>query len=166
VAGSLIFIVKTYFFTGQPVNAIRFGMTCIIYVLTAIIGQSIGQFLSATFCVKNAIISYLAILLPSVTFSDFFIKTADLIVFLRPLSHVSFFRYGFEGLIHAVYDDRQNFTCSVVPCLFNTPSKFVNYMDYDYGYYWLDVTVLLAVIIIFQIAYYLVLVYRMKKFGK
>lgn len=97
-------------------------------------------------------------------FSGFFIRTRELFPCLQPLPYMSFFQYGFDGSIQAIYGhDRTNLTCSEPFCYYRTSAKFLNFMDMEENRYWIDVFALGAHIVILQIALLLILKMRLNK---
>lgn len=97
-------------------------------------------------------------------FSGFFIRTRELFPCLQLIPYISFFQYGFDGSIQAIYGyDRNNLTCSEPFCYYRTAGKFLNAMDMEDNRYWIDVMALGVYIVILQISLLLTLKMRLNK---
>lgn len=80
------------------------------------------------------------------------------------MPYLSFFQYGFDGSIQAIYGfDRTNLTCSEPFCYYRTSTKFLNAMDMEANRYWIDVIALGIHIVILQIALLVTLKWRLNK---
>lgn len=105
-----------------------------------------------------------ALCIPSLLFSGFFIKYNEMPAFLQPLSHISFFRFGFEGAINAIYGfDRDDLKCVAIYCHFRNAKQFLNYMDMTGNNYWLDIAGLAGWIVFLQVTLYVVLRVKLNK---
>ena len=102
--------------------------------------------------------------IPMLMFSGFFIRFRELFTIFQPITYISYFRYGFEGAIHAVYGfDREKLPCSEGVCYFSTIEKFLKYIDMEVNNYFLDVVGLLVWIFVLNMLLYIALKIRLKR---
>ena len=79
------------------------------------------------------------------------------------LSYVAYVRYGFEGVMWAIYGfDRTPLHCSIPYCHFKYPIKFLEELDLDKGVFWIDVVSLLTFFVGLRIIGYFVLRYKIR----
>lgn len=81
-------------------------------------------------------------------FSGFFVRMSDAHIYLRWFFHLSFIKYGFEGLMLSIFGyDRGKMPCSADYCHFVYPEKFLEEMDMTNASYMVCVFVLLGITI-------------------
>ena len=99
-------------------------------ILIALVAQSFGLLIGACMDVKNGVIFGPFCLAPFLIFSGFFIQMKDVHQMMHWLFHISFLKYGFEGLMLAIYGyDRSKLPCNADFCMFVLPKKFLR----EYG---------------------------------
>lgn len=156
-----IFIVITYYMTGQPVEYDRFLRTWLICVLTTILGQSSGMLIGVAFNTHLGVFLIPAINMPMILFAGFFLKFNEVIPYLRPFCAISFFRYAFEGILQAIYDgERDRLPCSEIYCHLRVPKKILEAMDMPTIAYHTIVIALCVWIFCLQVCTFLVLKWK------
>ena len=103
----------------------------------------------------------LALNIPMVLFSGFYVRLNDVVGYLQWLTHVSYYRFGFEGGMLTVYSDRPNLHCSVPYCNFKNPSKLLEEYGMNEATIERNIGVLVAWILVFQILFYFILKWRL-----
>ena len=129
-----------------------YNYICIISVLYEIIILNYLQ---------NGVIFAPLTVMPWLIFSGFFLHLSDAPVWLQWLFHLSFLKYGLEGLMMAVYGyNRPNIPCSDDYCHFISPRKFLQELDLEKADYWTDFYVLFSLYIVIKAVTYFVLHYQ------
>ncbi|EFN86036.1 ATP-binding cassette sub-family G member 4 [Harpegnathos saltator] len=123
------FTVITYYMTGQPMEYNRILQVWGVCVLITIIGQTVGILTGAAFNTEIGIFLIPALSIPLLLFAGFFLKLGEMSEYLQPLGCLSFFRYAFEGMVQAIYSDRDNLSCSTIYCYLQSPSTILAMMD-------------------------------------
>jgi len=102
--------------------------------------------------------------IPWIIFSGFFLNLRDVPKWLRWMADVSYFRYGFEGLVLSVYGyNRPNLKCSEVYCYFKSPLKFLQEFEMADGVYAYDVLALVIWAVAAHLSFFFALKYRIHK---
>lgn len=71
-------------------------------------------------------------LCPFVIFSGFFVQLNDAHPLMRWVFHVSYIKYGYEGLMLSIFGyDRGKLPCSQDYCHFVYPKKYLDVMDME-----------------------------------
>ncbi|CAB3376238.1 Hypothetical predicted protein [Cloeon dipterum] len=163
VTCSLGYSTLVYFLSAQPYEAMRFFMFSGMGLLVSFVAQSMGQMVGAGLSVENGVFFGPLTNLPCTIFSGFFIHMKDAPKAMHWLFHTSYLKYGLEGMMLAVYGyERKKMACEADYCHFRMPSKFLEALGMDGGYYWLDAGVLLALLVLMRLATYFVLKWRLK----
>ncbi|XP_034941510.1 uncharacterized ABC transporter ATP-binding protein/permease YOL075C-like [Chelonus insularis] len=124
------FLIIAYCLTGQPLEFDRFIKVWLMCFLMSILAQSFGILTGAAFNTHVGCFLVPALNIPMFLFAGFFIKLNEISSYLYPLSAISFFRYAFEGILQAIYDnDRPSLTCKADFCLLKSPRFILSYMD-------------------------------------
>lgn len=99
------YVALTYFLNGQPLEEFRFVNFSLIFVLTAVIAQAHGIIISAIFSQNLMAAVYLGPIsaLPLLLFSGFLVRIERMPWIIRPLTYVSYMRFGFEGIVISIY---------------------------------------------------------------
>lgn len=97
-------------------------------------------------------------ILPFLMFSGFFVRMRDAQVFLRWMFHISFVKYGWEGLMLSIFGyNREKMPCSTDYCHFVYPEKFleeVQMNEASYGFcviFLIGLTIFLRIIAFFAL---------------
>lgn len=98
-------------------------------------------------------------------FSGFFIRFDELFTFWKPFTYVSYFRYGLEGSVQAIYGyNRSRLACSnVLKYCERRPDKFLEKLDMADDSYAMDVLGLILWIFVLQVSLYIVLKLKISK---
>ncbi|EFA01493.1 ATP-binding cassette sub-family G member 1 [Tribolium castaneum] len=164
MVATLLYAIVTYFLTMQPVEAFRIFSFLFMCVLISLVAQSFGLFIGAIMDIKNGVIFGPFCFLPFTIFSGFFVQLNDSHPYMRWLFHISFLKYGLEGLVLSVLGyDRGKLPCSADYCHFVYPEKFLDQMDMEYAQYSTAVIFMLSLVAIIRIAAYFALSLQIKK---
>lgn len=144
---TLIYAIITFYMTSQPMETFRFLLFLIMCFLVGIlisgrqnrplnykillqvslVAQNIGQLIGVAFSIQNGVIFGPLFIMPFVAFSGFFVHLNHAPFYLKWLFHLSFLRYGFEGVVQSIFGyDRGKLKCTGDYCHFIYPEKFVD----------------------------------------
>ncbi|RWS06662.1 ATP-binding cassette sub-family G member 1-like protein [Dinothrombium tinctorium] len=146
-----MYVMITYYMTGQIRVLWRFESYLLINILIALISQCQGLIMGAIFMHNMTAAVYIGPLtaLPLLLFSGFLVKIETIPALLRPLSNLSYVRFSFEGAIISIYgfdrcgedvkarlDLMQNMLRGWFAKMLSIVSRAINEKDedYDYGY--------------------------------
>ncbi|XP_075224960.1 ATP-binding cassette sub-family G member 1-like [Lycorma delicatula] len=154
-----IFLMISYYLTGQPLEWNRFFKIWLIGISLSIIAQTFGCIMGTAFGTQLALFLAATCTMPTFLISGFFIHLSDLSPYLSWLSYISIFRYCLEGYVLALYGSGRNVLhCSKAYCHYKQPRKFLQELGMDKGDYWFNATTLILITISLQI----ILFYTMK----
>jgi ABC-2 type transporter. len=102
----------------------------------------------------------IAVNIPLVLFSGFFIRFKDIAGYLGWIKHISFYRYAFESVMLIVYKDRARLQCSDSYCYFRNPSKLLEEFGMENAATETGFIGLSVWIIILQIMFYFILKWK------
>ncbi|ERL88591.1 ATP-binding cassette sub-family G member 1 isoform X1 [Dendroctonus ponderosae] len=158
ICATLLYGSVTYFLTKQPVESFRIVSFLFMCVLISLVAQSFGLFIGACMDVKNGVIFGPFCMLPFTIFSGFFVQLNACHPSMRWLFHISFLKYGFEGMVLSVFGyDRPKLPCNSEYCHYSRPEKFLSNMDMAKSTYSLAVIFLGGLIVAIRISAYFVL---------
>jgi hypothetical protein len=101
--------------------------------------------------------------IPLVLFSGFFLNLRDVPSWLKWLTHISYFRYAFEGSMQCVYGyNRSNMECSQPYCYFKSPLKFLEEFEMADAVYAYDIGALVIWVVVLQLLVLIVLKARIR----
>uniref|UniRef100_A0A2M4DP32 Putative cytochrome n=1 Tax=Anopheles darlingi TaxID=43151 RepID=A0A2M4DP32_ANODA len=104
-----------------------------------------------------------ASIIPAVLFSGFFIRYKELLAAYRPLTYVSYFRYGFEGLAQASYGfNRTELACGEMFCYYRKTAKIMEMLQMERDRYWYEVAGLAVWISVLHVLLYVSLRLRLR----
>ena len=96
-------------------------------------------------------------------FQGFFVSLGNIPVYLHWITYIAYVRYGFEGVMLAIYgSNREPLHCSEPYCHFKYPVKFLEKLDLDQGVFWIDVVSLLVFFVGLRVIGYFVLRYKVR----
>ncbi|XP_053677632.1 ATP-binding cassette sub-family G member 4-like [Anopheles nili] len=145
-----------YYLTGQPNETERVLMFWGICALFGWLSQMYGMLAGSILPLDVSPFVVPASVIPAVLFSGFFIRYNELLTIFKPLTYVSYFRYGFEGLIQATYGlNRTQLGCSEIFCYYRKTSKVMEMLQMEYDRYWYDIAGLSVWIVVLHILLYI-----------
>ncbi|CAB3376237.1 Hypothetical predicted protein [Cloeon dipterum] len=155
----LLYTMPAYYFTGQPLEWDRFGMFYLSALLTSFVSQSLGTMVGSAMNIQNGVYVAQVLVVPLVMFTGVFLKFSAMPPVLRWISDVNFVRYGFEGMVLAVYDfDRERLPCLSQPlCRDRNPEEILNGLEMADRSFWFDMSILAAQFLLLRIAAYFLL---------
>ncbi|CAG9820292.1 unnamed protein product [Phaedon cochleariae] len=163
MTATLVYSLVTYFLTGQPMESYRLGLFIGMCMLISLFAQSFGLFIGATMDIKNGVILGPFGFLPFIIFSGFFVQLNSAHPYIRWIFHISFAKYGFEGLLLSILGyDRPKLPCNADYCHYNYPEKFLAEMDMDVAKYSSAVMFLLGSSVVLRIIAYFALSVNIK----
>ncbi|KAJ4429959.1 hypothetical protein ANN_22163 [Periplaneta americana] len=121
-----LFLIGSYFLTDQPlgIRAIQFWA---LHILLSLCGQALGFVAGAAFDAQMGLFMVISVAVPLFLFSGFYVRLNDVPGYLEWLTHVSSFRYSFEGGIVAIYgNNRSKLECSQPYCHYRNSSKILD----------------------------------------
>ncbi|KAL0103652.1 hypothetical protein PUN28_017728 [Cardiocondyla obscurior] len=78
--------------TGQPMEYYRMLQMWSVCLLITILGQTVGILTGAAFGTQTGFFLIPAVTTPLLLFAGYFLKLREMLIYLQPLSTVSFFR--------------------------------------------------------------------------
>ncbi|XP_069686168.1 ATP-binding cassette sub-family G member 1-like [Periplaneta americana] len=156
-----LFLIGSYFLTDQPldIRALQFWALHIIFSMS---GQTLGFVTGTAFNAQMGLFMVISITVPMLLFSGFYVRLNDVPGYLAWFTHVSSFRYSFEGGMVAIYgNNRSKLECSQPYCHYRNPSKILDDFNISDATYESDLMAILIWYLIMQIMFYFVLKLRL-----
>ncbi|XP_012227947.1 ATP-binding cassette sub-family G member 1-like isoform X1 [Linepithema humile] len=164
LTATFIYTFIVYFMSDQLPESERLGLYMLMCLLICLVAQTIGLIIGIALKVQNSVIFGPLAIMPFVLFSGFFVHLKDTHPYLQWLLHISFPKYGFEGVMIAIYGyDRAKLTCSMDYCHFSIPEKFLMEVGMKHVDYWFNITVLISLYITLEIIAFITLYMKIKK---
>ncbi|XP_032665784.1 ATP-binding cassette sub-family G member 1-like [Odontomachus brunneus] len=164
LTATFLYALVVYYMSDQLPEGRRFGLFVLMCFATSLVAQAAGLILGSGLKVQNSVIFGPFAILPFVIFSGFFVHLKDAHPYLQWLFHTSFLKYGFEGVMIAIYGyNRTKLKCSADYCHFAIPEKLLTEVDMKHVDYWFNMTVLIVLYIVLDIVAYIILKIRVKK---
>lgn len=100
-----LFTSVTYYMTGQVDDIWRFSAFTAVSIAIALISQSQGLLIGAIFMEDASAAVFLGPIscIPLLLFAGFFVRIATIPTYFKPMTYISYLRYGFEALIAVIY---------------------------------------------------------------
>ncbi|ETN68006.1 ATP-binding cassette sub-family G member 4 [Anopheles darlingi] len=161
--GVTCFQLIVYYLTGQPNETHRVTMFWGVCALFGWLAQMYGMVAGSIFPIDVSPFVVPASIIPAVLFSGFFIRYKELLAAYRPLTYVSYFRYGFEGLAQASYGfNRTELACGEMFCYYRKTAKIMEMLQMERDRYWYDVAGLAVWISVLHVLLYASLRLRLR----
>ncbi|PBC34512.1 ATP-binding cassette sub-family G member [Apis cerana cerana] len=159
-----LYILIVYYMSDQLLELQRFCLYTLMCFAVSIVAQTFGLLIGTGMKVQHGMIFGPLTILPFLIFSGFFVQFRDAHPYLRWLFHLSFLKYGFEGVMIAIYGyDRPKLSCSDVYCHFAIPETLLNAVDMKQANYWFCLIVLIALYVMLDIGTYTLLKLKLEK---
>lgn len=164
MAATTCYGLLTYFMTQQPIEGYRIGLFLLMCMLIAVVSQSFGLLIGATMSLNSGVIFGPFCFLPFTIFSGFFVQLNASHPAFRWIFHISFLKYGFEGLLLSVLGyDREKLPCKVEDyCHYTSPKRFLSDMDMEYSTYSLAVIFLVCLCVALRIVAFIALNFKVR----
>uniref|UniRef100_A0A2M4BXH0 Putative the eye pigment transporter n=1 Tax=Anopheles marajoara TaxID=58244 RepID=A0A2M4BXH0_9DIPT len=163
ISGVTAFQLLMYYLSGQPLETDRIIMFWGICALFGWLSQVYGLIAGCLFPIEVSPFIVPASIIPALLFSGFFIRYNELMDFFKPLTLISYFRYGFEGLVQATYGhNRPELGCAEIFCYYRKTSKVLEALHMVPNRYWTDVLGLSIWIVFLHVVLYFSLRFRLR----
>ncbi|GIY73436.1 ATP-binding cassette sub-family G member 1 [Caerostris darwini] len=157
----VIYCSIVYWMTSQPNDLLRFGLFVLWCVMISLVAQSVGLIIGAATSVQNAVFLAPVASIPFLLFSGFFISLNTIPSYLQWISHISYIRYCYQGVMMAIYGlDRPELQCDKSFCPFQEPRDFLKEMDMVESNLYVDYVAISAFFFVFRVIAYYVLYYK------
>ncbi|XP_053696931.1 ATP-binding cassette sub-family G member 1 isoform X2 [Sabethes cyaneus] len=165
IACSMIYVVISYYLTGNYHTFERFLLFALFCVAGSISAQAWGFFIGATLSVKLAV--FIGPIL-AVLFSVFGFCTryVDITPLFKWMWHISYYRASFHGILNSVYGmNREDLYCpeTQIYCHFKNPVLFQKDMDIEHVDMEQNFLLIVSIVITMYIGTIFVLWYKLNK---
>ncbi|XP_076170303.1 ATP-binding cassette sub-family G member 1 isoform X1 [Ptiloglossa arizonensis] len=159
-----MYILIVYYMSDQLLELRRFCLYTLMCFAISMVAQTFGLLVGTGMKVQHGMIFGPLTILPFLIFSGFFVQFRDAHPYLRWLFHLSFLKYGFEGVMVAMYGyNRPKLSCSEVYCHFAVPEKLLSAVDMKQADYWFCMIVLTCLYLVLDIGAFALLKLKLEK---
>ncbi|XP_049533716.1 ATP-binding cassette sub-family G member 1-like [Anopheles darlingi] len=163
ITGVTAYLLIVYYLSGQLFQIDRIIMFWGICALFGWLSQLYGLIAGCIFSIELSPVIVPVSMLPALLFSGFFIRYNELTDVFKPLPMISYFRYGFEGLVQATYGhNRTELDCAEIFCYYRKTNKILDELHMVPDRYWTDVLGLSIWIVFLHVVLYFSLRYRIR----
>ncbi|XP_001607392.2 ATP-binding cassette sub-family G member 4 [Nasonia vitripennis] len=165
IAAASAYTLIVYFMSGQVPELKRLGLFVLMCILVSLVAQTIGLIIGTSLSLHNGVVFGPFFILPFMIFSGFFVRLYDAHPYFQWLFHTSFLKYGFEGVMIAIYGyNRPRMKCiNAEYCHYAWPKKLLEDADMTNSDYWFSTLVLVGLYIVLDLTSYLALRLQLKK---
>ncbi|XP_029032461.1 ATP-binding cassette sub-family G member 4-like isoform X1 [Osmia bicornis bicornis] len=159
-----LYILIVYYMSNQLFELKRFCLYTVMCCAISLVAQTFGLLVGTGMKVQHGMIFGPLTILPFLIFSGFFVQLRDAHPWLRWVFHLSFLKYGFEGVMIAIYGyNRPKLSCSGVYCHFAIPEKLLSAMDMKQADYCFSLIVLAGLYVILDLSTFTLLKFKLEK---
>lgn len=159
-----VYVIIVYFMTDQPCDPKRFFLFLTMCIMISLVAQSFGLVIGASLELQVAVYLGPISTIPILLFSGFFVTFDTIPPYLRWLSYIAYVRYGFEGVLLAIYSyDRPKLHCPEAYCHYKSPIKFLEEFDVLHSVFWVDVVVLGCFFVFLRVTAFFILKWRLRR---
>jgi len=164
----MITLTILYWMVGLNPDAERFFIACAIVLLVVQVVLSLGYFLS---CIAPNVDIALAcapvLIIPFMLFGGFYLNNGSVPVWLSWLKYLSWFLYGFEGLLINQWSGVENISCpsevnSNLPCL-TTGEQVLDTLAFEKGNFVRDILMLVVLAVVVRVLAFLALLMKTRR---
>lgn len=164
IAATFIYSLIVYCLSGQVLELKRLVLYILICIAITLVAQTIGLIIGIAMNIQYAVIIGPLVIMPFTIFSGFFVHLNDAQYYLQWVFDISFLRYGFEGIIIAIYGyDRPKMQCSVEYCQFTYPKQLLKEVGMHHSDYWYSMAILGVFYIVLDTSAFLLLRFKLKQ---
>lgn len=168
-----IYIGLTYFLTNQPMEWERCIKFLVVCHLVSFSSEGLGFAISARLSIVNGVFVGPVLSVPLMLLAVYGLGSGSKYIptIIRLFMHISYLRYGLEGLVSAIYgNNRAAMLCPTeeIYCEFKEPRALLKIVGMEDVDYWVDVVALSVMFLFFKIICYVLLRIRLsstQKFG-
>lgn len=163
---SFVYSSISYVLTSQPIELHRFFMFLLILILTSLLSESIGLGLGVIFNIVNGMFFGCIIICLMLSLAGYLVFFTHMPVIIYYMSYMSYIRYAFEGIVHAIYGFyREKIHCpsNIVYCHLRTPSMILKEINMSNSMFWINATMLFIWFVVVRIMIYIILKKKLSK---
>lgn len=158
------YVLIVYCMSDQLLELRRFCLYTLMCFAITLVAQTVGLLVGTGLKLEHGMIFGPLMILPFLIFSGFFVHLNDAHPYLQWMFHLSFLKYGFEGVIVAIYGyDRPKLKCSNIYCHFAIPEKLLTTVDMKNVDYWFCMIVLTCLYVVLDVGAFALLRLRLDK---
>lgn len=163
-----IYVFSVYWLSDQPLELVRMGQFLVVCLLIGFISESLGLSISSRLDIVNSSFIGPALSVPLMLFAVYGMGagTKSIPIYMRVLMCLSYLRFGFEGLMYAIYGNGR----AMVPCPpeetychFSSPKTLLMETGLENSDIWVAVLGLTTYMVFFKTTFYFLLRWRLSR---
>ncbi|PNF37193.1 ATP-binding cassette sub-family G member 1 [Cryptotermes secundus] len=163
-----VYVCSVYWISNQPLELARLCQFLVICLLIGFVSENLGLTISSRLDIVNSIFIGPVLSVPLMLFAVYGMGagTTSIPIYMRVLMCLSYLRFGFEGLMYAVYgNDRSMMPCppEEIYCHFRSPKTLLLETGMENSNIWVAVLALTAYMIFFKAMSYFLLRWRLSR---